>query len=150
MDFRRATLADVAAITALTRAAYAHLVPLIGREPAPMLADYSVAVADHMIDILVHPEPIALIEMIAQPDHLWIENIAVHPDFQGKGLGHRLVDHAVTTARSLGLNDLRLLTNEAFAANLRFYAGLGFVPTDRTQYKGGFTLHFHKHLAPCG
>ena len=33
MDFRRATLADVAAITALTRAAYAHLVPLIGRVP---------------------------------------------------------------------------------------------------------------------
>ena len=52
MDLRPATPDDVPAITALVRAAYEKWVPLIGREPMPMQADYDEAVHDHMIDLL--------------------------------------------------------------------------------------------------
>jgi hypothetical protein len=48
---RRATAADVPSIRALARSAYAKWVPLIGREPLPMTADYDRAVADHIIDV---------------------------------------------------------------------------------------------------
>ena len=44
MQLRAATPADVPTITALVRAAYAKWVPLIRREPLPMLADYDAAV----------------------------------------------------------------------------------------------------------
>jgi hypothetical protein len=49
--FRRATSADAASVRALTRAAYAKWVSLIGREPKPMTADYGRAVSQHVIDL---------------------------------------------------------------------------------------------------
>eukprot|EP01035_Chromulina_nebulosa_P062015 gene62015-84809_t len=61
----RATSADVSAIRELTRAAYAKWVPVIGREPLPMTADFELAVRDHLIDLLVIENSIAgLIETI--------------------------------------------------------------------------------------
>jgi hypothetical protein len=78
---RRATPADANAVRDLSRAAYAKWVPLIGREPLPMTADYDRAIANHIIDLLEDDgQLLALIEMIEQEDHLLVENIAVRPD----------------------------------------------------------------------
>src|SRR5947207_6523953 len=99
-QLRRATSADVANVQALTRSAYAKWVSLIGREPMPMTADYDRAVADHIIDLWEeHGQLLALIEAIPASDHLLIENIAVRPDQQGKGLGGKLLHHAEELAR---------------------------------------------------
>src|SRR5438128_8341910 len=101
---RRAVANDAAAVRALTREAYAKWVPLIGREPLPMRADYNVAVRDHIIDLLcVGDRLAALIEAIPAADHLLVENVAVLPAFQGRGFGRRLMVHAETLARSLAL-----------------------------------------------
>ena len=91
---RRATVADIDNIRALSRAAYAKWVPLINREPLPMTADYDRAVADHVIDLWEESgQLLALIEMIPAEDHLLIENVAVRPDQQGNGLGKKLLHH---------------------------------------------------------
>ena len=47
LPLRRARVEDAAAIRALSRAAYGKWVPLIGREPKPMTADYGKAVREH-------------------------------------------------------------------------------------------------------
>ena len=79
---RQGTVADVAAITALTRSAYAKWVPLVGREPLPMQADYSVAITRHRFDLMfVGSDLVGLIETLLRPDDLLIENVAVAPDF---------------------------------------------------------------------
>ena len=145
--FRRAGPADAAAIRTLTRAAYGPWVPLIGREPLPMATDFDQAVASDLIDLLEQDaEFLALIQMKVRVGHLWLDNVAVHPDHQGQGLGHRLIAHAEAVARDLGLPELRLLTNAAFAANLRFYEGLGFHETAREDFRGGVTVHYAKLL----
>lgn len=132
---RRATTADAAAVRALSRAAYAKWVPLIGREPLPMTADYERAV-------------VALIEVIAAADHLLIENLAVHPDHQGEGLGGRLLRHAEALARSEGLEELRLFTNAAFASNLALYARRGFEEQRREEIvPGSVAVFMRKRLA---
>src|SRR5438128_3901734 len=123
---RRAVANDAAAVRALTREAYAKWVPLIGREPLPMRADYNVAVRDHIIDLLcVGDRLAALIEAIPAADHLLVENVAVLPAFQGRGFGRRLMVHAETLARSLGLAELRLYTNKSFTSNVQLYLSLG-------------------------
>ena len=122
---RRATLADAAAVRQLTRDAYAKWVPLIGREPKPMTADYAAAVRDHRIDLLyLDGKLAALIETIPQSDHLLIENVAVSPAFQG--LGRRLMAHAEGLAAGAGQTELRLYTNKMFAANVQLYLRLGY------------------------
>jgi hypothetical protein len=52
IEIRRARQDDAVAIRELTRSAYAKWVPLIGREPVPMAADYDRAVREHLIDLL--------------------------------------------------------------------------------------------------
>jgi len=152
LPLRRATAADAANVRALTRAAYAKWVPLIGREPIPMTADYDRAVVDHIIDLWEdRGELLALIEAIRASDHLSIENIAVRPDRQGNGLGSKLLDHAESFAISLGLDEIRLYTNAAFASNLSFYSRRGYQEYQRgSLLPGSVTIFMRKRVKASG
>jgi GNAT superfamily N-acetyltransferase len=128
IQLRQATAADVAAIRALTRAAYAKWVSLIGREPVPMTADYDAAILTHRFDLLERDGRLAaLIETVDEGDQLLIENVAVAPAFQGQGLGRALLAHAERLAAELGRPRLRLFTNRRFAENIRLYQSVGYV-----------------------
>jgi GNAT superfamily N-acetyltransferase len=126
-SLRRAVAADAPAIRSLTRDAYAKWVPLIGCEPWPMIADYDVAVLNHLIDLLtVDREPVALVEMIDQPDCLLVENLAVAPAHQSRGYERLLMRHAEQVATGMGHRILRLYTNQRFIENIALYRWLGY------------------------
>jgi N-acetylglutamate synthase-like GNAT family acetyltransferase len=147
-EIRRAGPADAAAIAALTRDAYAKWVPVIGRQPKPMAADYDVAVLEHLIDLLEEDggELVALVECIREPDHLLIENLAVAPAHQGKGHGHRLMAHVEGLARELGFTEVRLYTNKLFAENVAYYARRGYRFDGESAFKGGFIVHMSRRV----
>jgi ribosomal protein S18 acetylase RimI-like enzyme len=149
IEIRPAVLADAARIRDLTRAAYAKWVALIGREPLPMQADYQRAVAEHTIDLLIDDGALAgLIETILRPDHLWIENVAVAPEQQGRGFGRLLLAHAEKRAVEAERLEIQLLTNQAFTANVELYAKRGYT-VDRTEpFRGGTTVHMSKRIKP--
>jgi ribosomal protein S18 acetylase RimI-like enzyme len=145
---RRAAAEDAAAVRALTRAAYAKWVPLIGREPKPMQADYERAVREHRIDLALLADELAgLIETIEQPDHLLIENVAVAPAFQGKGIGRRLMAHAEQLAVELGRTELRLYTNARFAENVALYRRLGYRIDREEASTLGVTVYMSKSVS---
>jgi N-acetylglutamate synthase-like GNAT family acetyltransferase len=128
VKFRRAGPADVVAVRRLVRAAYAKWVPVIGREPLPMTADYERAVRDHVIDlILVNGEIVGLIELVTEPDCILIENVAVKPSEWGKSYGQALMSHAVGVAKLLGRRRIRLYTNKLMAQNIALYEKLGYI-----------------------
>lgn len=145
---RRAVTADAPAIRALTRLAYAKWVPVAGREPLPMRADYEAALRDHRIDLLYKEgELAALIETVAETDHLLIENVAVSPAFQGQGLGRTLVAHAERLAVAAGYGEVRLYTNKLFAANVTLYQRLGYRIDREEALNGGTAVHMSRRLA---
>ena len=145
LKLRRAVAEDAAAVRALTRAAYAKWVPLIGREPKPMQADYERAVCEHRIDLALRADELAgLIETIEQPDHLLIENVAVAPAFQGKGVGRRLMAHAERLAVELGRTELRLYTNARFTENVALYRRLGYRIDREESGPLGLTMYMSK------
>lgn len=147
--FRRAGKTDAAAVRQLTRDVYAKWIPAIGREPLPMLANYETAVEEHWIELLEHDRTlIALIEMIAFADHLYIENLAVTESHQGQGLARTLLNRAAELARKSDLPELRLLTNKAFTSNIVMYNKLGFELYHETPFLGGGTIcHFRKPVS---
>jgi len=148
-EMRQAVAGNAAAIRALTRAAYAKWVPVIGREPLPMVADYEAAVAKHRFDLLyVDGTLAALIETIAKDDHLLIENVAVDPAFQKRGLGRKLMAHAETVAVQAGYALIRLYTNKSFAENVTLYQRLGYVVDREEEFRGGFTVYMSKRIRP--
>jgi ribosomal protein S18 acetylase RimI-like enzyme len=146
LELRRALPADAEAVRALTRQAYARWVPVIGREPKPMQADYDRAVREHLIDLAYEDGMLAgLIETIEQSDHLLIENVAVSPAFQGRGIGRALLVHAERLAAARGFGLVRLYTNQRFAENVMLYQRLGY-RIDREEEAGplGIAVHMSK------
>jgi GNAT superfamily N-acetyltransferase len=110
-----------------------------------MTADYERAVREHIIDLLEDAGGlVALVELIPQPDHLLIENIAVHPNQQGKGFGRQMLRHAEIVARSMKYNEVRLYTNAAFAANIVFYGKRGYEEYERSTVVPGSVAVFMK------
>jgi ribosomal protein S18 acetylase RimI-like enzyme len=148
MEMRLGRPEDAAAIRDLTREAYAKWVPLIGREPMPMVADYDEAVKHHRFDLLyVGGVLAALIETVDEGDQLLIENVAVRPAFQGRGLGSRLMDQAEAIAWSLGRTRLRLYTNKLMTGNVALYLRLGYrVDREAEGPPGFFRVHMSKAL----
>ena len=144
----RATPADAADVRNLTRAAYARWVPVIGREPRPMTADYAAAIRDHIVDLLhLDSELAALIEMRPEVDHLLIVNVAVSPACQGHGYGRALLAHAEEFARSLGLDEVRLYTNGSFADNVKLYKRVGYrVDREEVHPQLGAAVYMSKRL----
>jgi GNAT superfamily N-acetyltransferase len=144
---RRATDTDVEPIAALVREAYAKWVPLIGREPKPMRADYAVAVRDHIVWVLGDQGAIsAVLELIPHADHVLIENVAVAPALQGQGLGKCLMSFAERVARNLNLFEVRLYTNERFISNIALYERLGYTETHREPLGSSSVVFMHKLL----
>ena len=139
---------DAAAIQKLTLEAYAKWVPVIGREPKPMTADYAAAVQKHRFDLLyVNGELAALIETIGCSDHLLIENVAVSPSCQGKGYRRMLLAHAEKLAASSNFGEIKLYTNKLFVENVQLYFRLGYRVDREEEVKGGTVVHMSKQVS---
>ena len=138
---------DADAIRALTRDAYARWVPMIGREPLPMTADFATAVRDHRFDLLWLGNTMAgLIETVAKADHLLIENVAVSPAFQGRGFGRLLLDRGEELAAASGHGEIRLYTNKLFAQNISLYQKRGYKIDREETWAGGVIVHMAKRF----
>ena len=131
----------------MTDAAYAHYIERIGRKPRPMEADHAAAIREHEVWLLDDGgDTVAVLELIDRPDHLWIENVAVLPQYQGGGLGRLLLDHAESQARARSRSEIRLETNERFTEDLAIYAKRGFEETDRIPRGGTAVVQLRKWL----
>ena len=146
--YRRAGENDAETVRALTHSAYAKWVPIIGRRPKPMNVDYEQAVQTHVIELAYEDGTlVGLLEIIPAADHLLLENIAIAPAHQRRGLGHRLMARIEALARARGLKHVRLYTNKAFDSNLKFYEKLGYAVEREEPIKTGGTLvHFVKSV----
>ena len=140
-----AALADAVAVRECVRAAYAHYVERIGREPAPMTADYPALIAAAEVWLIRADDGIAgVLVMRTQGSGLLVENVAVAPGRQGQGLGRALMAFAEDHARAEGLEEVVLYTNERMTENLRFYPALGYVETGRGMQDGFARVFYRK------
>lgn len=145
---RRAVEHDVDAIRDLVDAAYVGYTELIGRTPLPMLTDFAVTIATDDVWVLdTAGSIVGVIVLMARQDHLWLDNVAIVPAAQGRGLGRRLLGHAEDEARRLGLSEIRLLTNERYVDNIAMYTRHGYRETHREPYRGTDLVYFVKTLA---
>jgi ribosomal protein S18 acetylase RimI-like enzyme len=144
---RRAGPDDVDALRAIATAAYQKYVPRIGQNPAPMTADYAQAVRDQQAWAAIQNGSIAgFAILIPRPGYLLLDNVAVLPAAQGHGIGARLLALAEDHARSLGLSEIRLYTNEAMTENLAYYPRHGYTETHRAEQDGFRRVFFRKPI----
>jgi ribosomal protein S18 acetylase RimI-like enzyme len=135
---RRAGPQDRAAVEAIVAAAYSKYIERIGKPPGPMLDDYAALIAAGAVSLWADPDGTiaAVLVLLAKPDHLLLDNVAVAPGRQGQGLGRRLIAFAEAEARRLGHAELRLYTHAAMTENIALYRRLGFSETGRADQAG--------------
>jgi GNAT superfamily N-acetyltransferase len=138
---------DRGAVEAIVTAAYSVYIERIGKPPGPMLDDYARLIDEVTVSVFETDGTIAaLIVLLAKPDHLLLDNIAVRPDRQGQGLGRRLIAFAESEARRLGHAELRLYTHATMSENIALYTRLGFHETGRGRDAGYDRVFMTKRL----
>lgn len=141
---RRATAEDESALRSLVHDAYAPWIEVIGQRPGPMLDDYAARIAAGQAWITDDKRGAIVLEPAG--DSLLIDNVAVAPEAQGKGLGRALVAFAESEARRLGLRALTLYTHAKMESNLAFYERLGLRETHRVTEKGFDRVYMRRDL----
>jgi GNAT superfamily N-acetyltransferase len=134
---RRAVAADVPAIERIVHDAYVKYVARIGKPPGPMLDDYAARVAAGEVSVCAEDGDLAGI-LVLEPaaDHLLLDNIAVAPGWQGRGVGRLLLDFADAEARRAGYTELRLYTHVLMHENIALYTRLGWQEYGRGEQSG--------------
>lgn len=142
---RRATADDLPAIRAVIDDAYATYLTRMDKPPAPMIRDYGPSVEAGTTWVTGSPIT-GVLTLYPRDDHLYVENIAVAPGAQGRGLGRALMEFAEQEAVRCGLNRMALVTHEAMTENQAIYARLGYVETERRAEDGYRPIYMEKPL----
>lgn len=147
VSIRPARVQDAGEVRKLAHDAYAFYIPRMDREPAPMLADYRPLIEKGCVAVAEESGTILGI-LVSYPcdGHLHVENVAVAPAGQGKGVGRALMAHAERAAQQQNLPAIRLYTNEVMTENIPFYTALGYAITGRSVEDGYKRIFFRKEL----
>jgi len=144
---RNATINDADSVRQLVSEAYSVYIERIGRRPAPMDAAYESLIAQGHVWVAEDAgEAVGVVVLEAYEDHLLVENLAVHPSWQGRGVGGQLLALAEAQALATSKPEMRLYTNERMVENLRYYTRRGFIETHRARSEGFDRVHFVKPL----
>jgi ribosomal protein S18 acetylase RimI-like enzyme len=147
-SIRPAERGDAAVVRDLVRMAYSKYVERIGKEPAPMLEDYGALIRAGEVWVWDEGgEVLGVLVMRSADDHLFVDNVAVAPGHQGRGLGRELLAFAEERAEREGLPEVRLYTNEKMHENLALYAKLGFEEIGRAVDGGYRRVLMRKRLS---
>jgi GNAT superfamily N-acetyltransferase len=148
---RKARPDEAEAAREVVIAAYQHYVPVIGRKPAPMMDDYAARIANGQLWVLQDAHGLAGVLVLEDgPDCFMLENIAVSPNHQGKGIGRHLLDFAEAEATRCGWSAVTLYTNALMLTNIAIYTARGYVETGRVTEKGFQRVYMEKQLPVPG
>lgn len=148
ITLRKAVACDEAAIRDCAKNAFSGYIALIGREPAPMTADFAARIAEGHIYVAVNDNGVlqGYIIFFAQDGHMHLDTVAVIPAATGRGIGKQMITFCEDEARRLGLDAVHLYTNEKMTANLLIYPRLGYVEVGRRSEDGFNRVFFEKTL----
>ena len=146
-ELRPAHAEEAPALRQLVRTAYAHYVPRLGREPAPMLDDYAARIAQRQAFVVEADGALQGVAVLEDSEEgLYLDNIAVAPAARGTGLGRQMLAWIEAEGRRRGHQRLWLYTNEVMAENIAMYHHLGFGETHRAEEAGYRRVFFEQSL----
>lgn len=137
LQLRPASLADAPAVTECVNKAFAKWIPRIGRKPWPMLQDYLAVIPIAFVMIAEEKNIVVGVLVCSETDTgFLVDNVAVIPAHQGKGIGKTLLKRAEREAEARGYASLYLYTHELMTENIAMYIEFGYVEYERREEEG--------------
>jgi len=136
-NIRKAISKDSEGLQVCMEKAYSiYLERMQGNPLPPMEIDYSDEIMNYPTWVAESDNKIVggLI-MMFETQYASLANIAVHPNFQGNGLGGGLMKFAESLAKDKGYSELRLATHILLKENVSLYLHLGFTEIDRDEVR---------------
>ena len=138
---RKAGVSDAEALTECMHAAYmVYTSRLGGKVLPPMTVDYEKEIRSYPVWV-AESDGTLVGGLILMPENVYmtIGNVAVHPQFQGNGLGRNLMEFGEAEAKRQGYSELRLATHVLLTENISLYSHLGWSETGRDEYRAYMT-----------
>jgi GNAT superfamily N-acetyltransferase len=134
---RKAVLSDAVALAECMHAAYMiYTSRLGGKTLPPMTVDYGEEICSYPVWVAESEgRLVGGLILIPEDDYMTIANVAVHPRFQGNGLGRGLMSFAEAEAKRQEYSELRLATHVLLTENVALYSHLGWSETGRDDYR---------------
>lgn len=125
---RKASIDDAKGLKSCMDRAYAQYLNRLKKEQLPpMNVDYEEEITVFPVWVAEFDnEVVGGLILMFEDDHAIIANIGVRPDFQGTGLGRKLMDLAESEAKRKGYSEMRLATHVLLTENVSFYKHLGW------------------------
>ena len=136
-QIREATIGDASGLRACMNAAYiGYQERMSGELLPPMQLDYGTEIENFPTWVAVTGNVVVGgLTMMFTESMATIANIAVHPQFQGQGLGGGLMRFAETQVKERHYDEVRLATHVLLHENLSLYRHLGWSEYDRDDVK---------------
>lgn len=142
-----ATTDDLEAVQSCARAAYAMYVARMGKEPAPMNADFLNQIKKRQVFVANSQGSFSgYVVFYPLANNMHLENIAVLPSYAGTGIGKKLIAFVEQQAKESGKQEVHLYTNETMTENLGMYSKLGYIEVERKQQMGFNRVFFRKSV----
>lgn len=133
-SLRRAVARDSQEVADCIEAAYSIYANRIEDLPA-VSAGIDEAIQHKRVWVAVMKCIAGTLILVPRENYLILENVAVHPDYTGIGLGRALIDQAEKDCRELGLREIHLSTHVNMPENIAIYTRLGWTEMGRTDSK---------------
>ena len=145
MFFRRAVAEDHKIIIAIAQKAYEKYVERMGKEPAPMRP--VIQKEDVVFICEDNKQIIAFAILVKINDQIILDNIAVDPTHQKKGIGNNFIKFIEEYLMEQKVNKYQLYTNEMMFENIDWYQKIGFKIFKKVTEKGFNRIYFEKELS---
>ena len=150
MDFKNiktASFDDTEDITTLVIDSYKKYESVIGKKPAPMLANYEVLIKNNKVwKLIINNKIVGIVVIEELKNNILLENIAVIPEYQGKGYGKLLLKFAESYGMKLKKNEINLYTNIKMESNIRFYKNNQYEIIKEIEEEGYNRIYLSKKL----
>jgi len=144
---RTAKRSDVEHIASCVSAAYSHYLERMDKPPPPMIWDYEQVIQQRHVSVIErHNQIIGVIVLGTTDEGFLLDNVAVHPQYQGQGIGRMLLEFAEEQAREQGFKTIHLCTNVVMTENQAMYGKIGYCEYERRHDNGYSRVYMRKVL----
>ena len=112
-----------------------------------MFDDYTEVIKYHQVFVVEANGIVGVLVLIQTVTAILLDNVAVHPDQQGSGIGKRLMNLAESEAKDQSFEKLDIYTHECMYENIALNKALGCIDIERKQERGYNRVYMQKLLS---